>query len=506
MDLNDDGFQDIITGQYHPGEISWFRGSAEGFMPRVALEQHGDPSASGRGDGSNAEDFSYWNYSTASFGDFDGDGDYDLIVGGSALRISENVGSRTEPRFARRELLLDIEGRPLVTRAVSETEKENAKKFGRPLPPSGSSKTSPFVVDWDNDGVLDILATDDYRSDQSMAVTFFRGVRTTDGHRFEPGVDLLKTADGSKALPGSAHRIFVCDWNEDGVKDLVIGASVVTVRGKFHEKYSWKFEDETEIESAGKDPGHPPTPDMHPGKLEDFLANEKKRWEERGLDYDEELATKQYQSQLEWYEGLLRDLSDPETPDEKIYRHQGRVYVLLGQPSIVLDRGITDEAKEILEDAREKLSAEEMQDLGNQFGDEQTAASEPLTFSVDELPGVRAGETIDVLVNINVDEGWFIYAPTGVNERQGMKETIISLELPEGFETKNNIQTPEPQAKGSFQILRGEKIEMLQQVKVGEQVEPGQYTVSGKIQYQVCNKDMCQPPRTEEFTVTLNVK
>ena len=96
---------------------------------------------------------------------------------------------------------------------------------------SGDGKTNPTVVDWNRDGVLDLLVTDSYVSDHSNAVTFFRGVKTDEGQRFEQGIDLFNSADGKKVLPGSGNRVYVDDWNVDGVPDLIIGASVATVNG-----------------------------------------------------------------------------------------------------------------------------------------------------------------------------------------------------------------------------------------------------------------------------------
>ena len=91
-------------------------------------------------------------------------------------------------------------------------------------------------------------------------MTFFRGVKTKDGHRFEPGIDLFKTEDDKKAFPGSGNRVYVDDWNKDGINDLIVGASVATVNdGEFSDELSWEWEDVTKVESAGKDPGlYPP--------------------------------------------------------------------------------------------------------------------------------------------------------------------------------------------------------------------------------------------------------
>ena len=269
FDLDDDGYQDMITGQYHPGEVTWFRGSPAGFMPGKTLPQEGNPDSHGQpgwqdydGEPGDIGTFAYWAYTSATFGDLDDDGDYDLIVGGSGgLRVSENVGGRKNPSFAQRVRLLDVEGHALQTRPYTEGQLQRARSGGL-LPPASDFKTSPLAVDWNQDGVLDLLVTDSYRNSNSRAVSFFRGVKTPDGHRFEPGVDLLPAENGAKALPGSGQRVYVDDWNRDGVNDLIIGASVATVNGgEFSDELSWEWEAVNKVESAGKDPGrYPPRP------------------------------------------------------------------------------------------------------------------------------------------------------------------------------------------------------------------------------------------------------
>ena len=190
-DLNDDGYKDMITGQYHPGEVTWFRGSANGFMPGETLPQEGDPAADAnpefdamraerdpgfepyQGEPGDIGTFDYWVYSSATFGDLDDDGDYDLIVGGGGgLRVSENVGGPKSPSFGVRELLLDVNGQPLQTRTHTESEVEYMQT-GLRMAPSGDGKPNPLAVDWDQDGVLDLLVTDSYRASNSRAVSFF---------------------------------------------------------------------------------------------------------------------------------------------------------------------------------------------------------------------------------------------------------------------------------------------------------------------------------------------
>ncbi|MFA5848686.1 MAG: VCBS repeat-containing protein [Bacteroidales bacterium] len=249
VDLNDDGYKDIVTGQYEQGEVTCFWGSDNGFSAGEKLPQEGNPS--GKKDPglpfTDVNSWHYWSYSAVSFGDFDGDGDFDMVVGGSALRLSKNTGSKTAPHFAYREFLLDTEGNPLRVYDPSEEELKSVEGYLEHYP-SGVGTAVPHVVDWDKDGVLDLLVTYVYASKGSQAVIFFRGVRTSEGYRCEKGIPLFTAKNGDKAFPGSWLRVFVTDWNNDGVNDLLIGTSVATTNGgQFNYELSWAWEGDTQI-------------------------------------------------------------------------------------------------------------------------------------------------------------------------------------------------------------------------------------------------------------------
>jgi hypothetical protein len=263
VDINADGYLDILTGQYELGEVTCFRGSEEGFSPGEKLPQEGNPGV--RKDSNlpltDVNSWEYWSYSAVSFGDFDGDGDYDMIVGGSSLRLSKNIGSKTTPHFAYREFLLDTEGNPLRVYEPTAEELGKVKRYLEKYP-AGVANAVPCVVDWDNDGVLDLLVTNGYFAKGSQAVIFFRGVNTAEGYRCEKGIPLFTAKDGSKAFPGSWLRVFVTDWNNDGVNDLLIGTSVATTNGgQFNHELSWAWEHETNI--VKENPGV-----MSPDKIE----------------------------------------------------------------------------------------------------------------------------------------------------------------------------------------------------------------------------------------------
>lgn len=334
VDLNNDGHKDIITGQYHPGEVTWFRGTADGkFLPGIKLEQEGNPASNGQSfrDPSMTDDnpgsFGYWVYSSANMGDFDGDGDLDLITGGSSLRMSENIGTKENPKFGKRELLLTVKGEPLKVYELTTEDLVRIKSYGGEVPASGTGKISPTVCDWNNDGVLDLLVTNGYRNSGLNAVDFFEGVKTKKGHRFKERVSLFDAQDGSKAFPGSGQRVYVDDWNKDGVNDLIVGASIVTVDGMFHGKMSWEYEDDLELPSAGKDYGRYPDqfdlPTMEEflnGPMGDFLK-----------DKSEEEQKKFYEQQMNYKKESIQKMENNGVSDAVNMLHRGHVYVFLGK-------------------------------------------------------------------------------------------------------------------------------------------------------------------------------
>ena len=491
-DLDADGHLDMITGQYHPGEVTWFRGSEKGFEPGVKLPQEGDPASNGQpmwgnyeGEPGDIGTFDYWVYSTATFGDLDDDGDYDLIVGGSGgLRVSENIGGPENPSFGMRELLLDIHGEPLKTRQMSEWQLDYYERHPEGslelTPPSGDIKTNPLAVDWDSDGVLDLLVTDSYVSNRSRAVNFFRGVKTPEGHRFEPAIELLRTEKGAKALPGSGNRVYVDDWNSDGTPDLIIGASVATVnRGEFSDELSWEWESVNRVEAAGKDPGRYP-------------PRERPTEESLRSAYWEELSEEEIQEHVrfnqEYWDQEIGRLYEEGKEHWLTMRHQGRVYVMLGEQA---------------EPSSQEEIAQETKAAPSSTPAPTTSASAPLTppvtVNVDNAVVLDPEGAGGISINFDMRDGWYIYAPTGRNAKEGMIETSTDFLLPEGIEIAGNMDLPMHRFKGLFEIYSGKGVTWTQGIQADESALPGTHLVKTEVTYQTCKDDLCLPPRSERF-------
>jgi hypothetical protein len=181
--------------------------------------------------------------------------------------------------------------------------------------------TVPLVVDWDQDGVLDLFVTGTYNVERYPAVTFYRGVKTAQGHRFEPGKPLFTNQRGGKAFPGSWLVAYVADWNNDGVNDLLIGTSVATVQdGKFDHGLSWAWESESGTSKLN--PGLPNSYSTLAQAKEEYaraVALEEKNQKE-GSDRFKDYAKQTWKRNRYLLEG-----GDPTLV------HQGYVYVMYGE-------------------------------------------------------------------------------------------------------------------------------------------------------------------------------
>ncbi len=137
---------------------------------------------------------------TPNFEDFDGDGDLDLLCGEFLDKFTyfENIGTRTEPRYAAGRRLLLADGTPLAM---------------------DLQMIVPIAFDWDRDGDIDLIVGDE---DGRVALVENTGKLSADRtplflapRYFSQQADLLKS--GALATPVGV------DWDGDGDIDIVSG-------------------------------------------------------------------------------------------------------------------------------------------------------------------------------------------------------------------------------------------------------------------------------------------
>ena len=138
-------------------------------------------------------------YSVPSFADIDQDGVIDLIVGektteGGKVRLYHNDGSNDTPVYS---------------------DYDYAQSNGGDLTvvSSGCLGCAPRMVDWDNDGQLDLVIG---KADGTIDLYLNTGM--------EFGEATPVQADGADIAIGGRASLDVVDWNNDGLFDLIVGA------------------------------------------------------------------------------------------------------------------------------------------------------------------------------------------------------------------------------------------------------------------------------------------
>jgi len=213
-----------------------------------------------------------WGYTTLSVADWDGDGLPDLIVNSIWGKIVwfQNIGTRTAPKLAAAQPIeVEWEG------------PQPALAYGW-LRPEGKAlltqwRTTPFAVDWNRDGLMDLVMLD-----QEGYLAFFERVKR-EGKRVllapqrvfcnELGKPLLL----SKGTAGKSGRRKLCivDWDGDGKLDILLNSTNANfLRQIDAHDGKWFFKDMGPI-SPQKIEGHDVSPtvvDFDGDGIPDFLG------------------------------------------------------------------------------------------------------------------------------------------------------------------------------------------------------------------------------------------
>ncbi|MFQ6613794.1 MAG: protein-disulfide reductase DsbD family protein [Fidelibacterota bacterium] len=138
----------------------------------------------------------------------------------------------------------------------------------------------------------------------------------------------------------------------------------------------------------------------------------------------------------------------------------------------------------------------------------QAQFSDPVTVTAEAESPARAGEVIDVRITTAMDEEWHVYAVYGVSggpiasrfevtgaaveEIGAAREPDPKVIFDEGFEIETRIHP----GNTTFTVP----------VKLKGDLTPGDYTLTAKAFYQVCNNSMCFPPKEVSVPVSVTIE
>ncbi|EDL59705.1 protein-disulfide reductase DsbD family protein [Gimesia maris] len=117
---------------------------------------------------------------------------------------------------------------------------------------------------------------------------------------------------------------------------------------------------------------------------------------------------------------------------------------------------------------------------------------------------VKPGASFPVTVKFDIAPLWEIRSLEAQPENVA---TQLKLELPDGFETQGDWQTPptgRSQSADSHPVYSGQ-VEFQQMILVTKEAQPGEYEISSQVQYQACDEFRCLSPTQKRLHVTILV-
>ncbi len=237
VDWDGDGDEDLVCGNTS-GNIGWFENLDKGNPPKwskVTLLKAGNETLhiqAGPNGSIQGPCEAKWGYTTLDVADWDHDGDLDLVVNSIWGKVIwyENTGLRKRPTLAA--------AKPVKVQWSGAPPKP-AWNWWNPAPHELATqwRTTPLVVDWNEDGLNDLVMLDHEgylaffkRQKAGQGLILLPGERVFGGQAYNnkntaqgQGNGILRLNTGNAGSSGR-RKLCLIDWDSDGQQDLLVNS------------------------------------------------------------------------------------------------------------------------------------------------------------------------------------------------------------------------------------------------------------------------------------------
>lgn len=122
---------------------------------------------------------------------------------------------------------------------------------------------------------------------------------------------------------------------------------------------------------------------------------------------------------------------------------------------------------------------------------------------------LKAGDEFTAQLSAQIDERWHLYSLEEIPN--GPRPTRITLAADQPFELSGDIEQPVPILKhdenfGVETQFYEESVTFNLPIKITSTAKPGNTTLTVQTRYQVCNEQMCLPPKTVKVELAIEIK
>lgn len=501
MDFDNDGVQDFISGSYDPGDIWLFRGR----------KTPGSVAAAKSGGSLSSLYENLWGSETPTASD--------------AFYFDEGIVLRDETDTS-------LVHHPVEFRSYQEIDEDKKFENEATMLRIASFGSWPSVVDWDDDGDLDLL------------IGTFSGnmyLRTNIGTRAAPvfSKDAIQVEADSKPLNVKMHAApNVADWDGDGLWDLIVGSGDGAV-GWYRNvgmKNSPQLEayrplilpaSDTKFLEQNLDPGDVATHGAraqicvvdynNDGRLDllvgDYsnvnwlkeLTEEELVEQKRVTDQLQQLAAEsqalqkkyaddweneQFQSAMQEFSQKYMKIDEKRKAFFRESRVASFVWVFLRSSSLGDAPWPTGTDLSESEDSV-GVNTSQSERASGSLADNDLTRTAQLTLRSSVVPVAGKPGVYDVLANVRIEKGWHLYehAPVG----GAHTPTTLELRLPNGSEVIGETLRPAglpSRSSREERVWRG-SVTLTQRFHIP--ADSVDQTMQVVVNYEVCNKDYCLP-------------